>query len=86
MDKNSVSYIREKDLATLSSRGQLVIPKSFRKNLNLQTGDYIGLVRIDDFIVLKKVDFDDQKVEKTAKKAQKNKDFTFEELLYPAKK
>jgi len=86
MNKTSVSYLREKDLTTLSSRGQLVIPKSFRKSLNLKSGDHIGMIKMDDFIVLKKVDFDEAKIEKRVKKAQKNKEFTFEELLYPSKK
>lgn len=81
----NASYIREKDLTTLSSRGQLVIPKSFRQKLGLKSGDYLGLIRMDDLIVIKKVDFEDEKVEKKVRTARKEREFTFEELLYPEK-
>jgi len=82
----AVSYLREKELTTLSSKGQLVIPKTFRQKLGLKSGDFLGLIKMDDLIIIKKVEIPDEKIEKKVKKAEEDKEFTFEELLYPAKK
>jgi antitoxin PrlF len=42
-------------LITMSSKGQITIPKSVRESLNLETGDTIALIQVDDEIVLKPV-------------------------------
>ena len=84
--KMNASFLREKEMTVLSSKGQLVIPKSFRQKLKMKSGDFVGLILMDDIVVMKKLDFEDEKVEKRVKKAKENKEFTFEELLYPDKK
>ena len=76
----------DKDITTLSSRGQLVIPKKLRQALKIRAGDTLGLIRIDDLLVIKKIDFGDEKVGKKVAAAKKENGFTFEELLYPEKK
>jgi AbrB family looped-hinge helix DNA binding protein len=81
MDRNV-----DKELTTLSSKGQLVIPKSFRQRLGLAEGDFVGMVLIDDVIAIKKVEMPRQRVASKVKKAEKEQMFTFEELLYPEKK
>ncbi len=73
----------DKELTTLSSKGQLVIPKEFRRKLKLKAGDFLGLALIDDMIAIKKVEMPEEKMEKRVKRAQKEREFTFEELLYP---
>jgi AbrB family looped-hinge helix DNA binding protein len=75
----------EKELTTLSSKGQLVIPKLFRQKLGLKAGDFIGMMKYEDMIILKKVEVQTEKIETKVKKASDNKEFTFEELLYPDK-
>lgn len=42
-------------LLTLSSKGQITIPKSVRESLNLEAGDTIALIQVNDEIVLKPV-------------------------------
>jgi AbrB family looped-hinge helix DNA binding protein len=76
----------DKDITTISSRGQLVIPKKFRQCLKIKSGDTLGLIRIDDLLVIKKIGFEDEKVGKKLAAARKDNGFTFEELLYPEKK
>jgi AbrB family looped-hinge helix DNA binding protein len=81
----NMSHIREKDITTISSRGQLVIPKSFRQKLGIKAGDTIGLIRMGDLVVMKRLDFEEEKISKTVKTAERAEGFTFEELLYPEK-
>ncbi len=76
----------EKELTTLSSKGQLVVPKAFRQKLGLKPGDFLGMVLIDDIIAIKKVEMPEEKIEKKLKKAEDDREFVFEEMLYPAKK
>jgi AbrB family looped-hinge helix DNA binding protein len=76
----------DKEITTLSSKGQLVIPKSFRQKLNLKEGDFVGMLLLDDIIAMKRVEMPKQRVERKVKKAQKDEEFLFEELLYPKKK
>ncbi len=76
----------DKEITTLSSKGQLVIPKSFRQKLNLKEGDFVGMLLLDDIIAMKRVEMPKQRVERKVKKAQKEEEFFFEELLYPKKK
>lgn len=42
-------------LLTLSSKGQITIPKSVRESLNLQTGDTVALIQVNDEIILKPI-------------------------------
>ncbi len=76
----------DKELTTLSSKGQLVIPKSFRQKLKLRTGDFLGMILVDDIIAMKKIEVPAEKIEKKLSQAQREREFTFEELLYPKKK
>lgn len=76
----------DKELTTLSSKGQLVVPKPFRQKLGLKAGDFIGMVLVDDMIALKKVEVQGEKMEKRLQKAAQEREFTFEELLYPQKR
>jgi len=73
-----------KELTTLSSKGQLVIPKSFRQKLGLKAGDFIGMVALEDMIAIKRVEVPEEKMQKKLKK--NTKELNFEELLYPEKK
>ncbi len=75
----------DRELTTLSSKGQLVIPKAFRQKLNLKEGDFVGMLLLDDIIAIKKVEMSKTKAESRVKKAAKENEFTFEELLYPDK-
>ena len=70
----------------MSSKGQLVIPKGFRQRLGLKDGDFIGMVLVDDIIAIKKIEVSKKQMEKKARKAAKQEEFLFEELLYPEKK
>ena len=76
----------EKELTTLSSKGQLVVPKLFRQKLGLKAGEFLGMVLIDDIIAIKKVDMPEERIEKKLKKAEDDREFVFEEMLYPEKK
>lgn len=42
-------------LLTMSAKGQITIPKSVRDSLNLEAGDTIALIQVNDEIVLKPV-------------------------------
>ncbi len=42
-------------LLTMSSKGQITIPKSVRDSLNLEAGDTIALIQVNDEIILKPV-------------------------------
>jgi AbrB family looped-hinge helix DNA binding protein len=76
----------DREITTLSSKGQLVIPKPFRQKLNLKEGDFVGMLLLDDVIAMKRIEMPKQRVERKVKKAQKGGELKFEELLYPRKK
>ena len=44
------------DVATVSSRGQLVIPKDIREALGIKRSDKFFVMQKDDSILLKKID------------------------------
>ena len=46
------------EILRMSSRGQVVIPQQLRTQLGLQEGDLIGIEKINDVAVMKKVDVD----------------------------
>lgn len=41
------------DVLTVSSKGQIVLPASIRKNMSIRTGDKLAVYSSDDFIMLK---------------------------------
>jgi AbrB family looped-hinge helix DNA binding protein len=46
------------ELTKISSRGQIVIPQSIRNDMAISEGAVIAIERINDMIVLKKIDVD----------------------------
>lgn len=46
------------EILKLSSKGQIVIPQKMREELGMEEGVIIGIERINDMVVLKKIDLD----------------------------
>lgn len=46
------------EMSKISSRGQLVIPQTFRKELDLNEGSIVGMENLNGMIVIKKMDMD----------------------------
>ncbi|MEI7719160.1 MAG: AbrB/MazE/SpoVT family DNA-binding domain-containing protein [archaeon] len=46
------------EILKLSSKGQIVIPQKMREELGMKEGVIIGIERVNDMVVLKKVDLD----------------------------
>ena len=46
----------KEEFTRVSSKGQIVIPKGIRDNLNIQEGDLLAAVSEENFIILKKID------------------------------
>ena len=44
------------ELTTMSSKGQIVVPKSVREGMNIDTGTTFAIFGRDDTLILKKVD------------------------------
>ncbi len=51
-----LSYTME--ITKISSKGQIVIPNKIRNELNLKEGSIIALDKIEDMIIIKKIDED----------------------------
>jgi len=51
-----LSYNKKMEILKMSSRGQIVIPQRIRKDLQLDEGAIIGIEKINDVAVLKKID------------------------------
>lgn len=51
------------DLTTISTKGQVVIPQHIREELDLEEGSQLVVSRMEDFVVLKKVNIPDPKKE-----------------------
>lgn len=51
------------ELTTISTKGQVVIPQHIREELGLEVGSQIVISKIEDFVVLKKVNIPDPKEE-----------------------
>ena len=47
------------DTATVSSRGQITIPKRFREEMDLSKGDKVVVMEKDGNLILRKVTLDD---------------------------
>lgn len=50
------SYIME--LTKISSKGQVVIPLKIRDELGMQEGSVLGVEKMKDMVILKKIDVD----------------------------
>ena len=46
------------EITKISSKGQIVIPRKMRNELNLNEGSVLGVEKMKDMIVLKKIDMD----------------------------
>ena len=46
------------EITKLSSRGQIVIPQKIREELEIKEGSIMGIEKMKDMIVIKKVDTD----------------------------
>ncbi len=46
------------EIIKISSKGQIVIPQKFRSELNFTDGSIIGIEKMKDIIVIKKIDSD----------------------------
>lgn len=46
------------EILKMSSRGQVVIPQRLRNELGLDEGVLIGIERLNDVVVMKKIDVD----------------------------
>jgi len=46
------------EITKISSKGQIVIPQSIRNDMAISEGTVIAIERINDMIVLKKIDVD----------------------------
>ncbi len=51
------------DVAMISTKGQVVIPSRIREELGLGEGSQVVISKIEDFVVLKKVNIQDPKEE-----------------------
>ena len=51
------------DVATISTKGQVVIPQHIREELDLEEGSQVVIGRMDDFVIVKKVNIPDLKKE-----------------------
>ena len=47
--------IKQLEIATVSSKGQLVIPQDIRENLRIKTGDLFAVASSNDILILKKL-------------------------------
>jgi len=46
------------DIIRMSSKGQIVIPLKIRDKLGIEEGSIVGIERVNDVLVIKKVDLD----------------------------
>ena len=46
------------EILKLSSKGQIVIPQKMREELGMKEGVVIGIEKVNDIVVLKKIDVD----------------------------
>jgi len=53
-----LSYSKKMEILKMSSRGQVVIPQQLRNELGLDEGVLIGVERMNDMMIIKKMDVD----------------------------
>ena len=53
-----LSYNKKMEILKMSSRGQVVIPQQLRNELGLNEGVLIGVERMNDMMIIKKMDVD----------------------------
>ena len=46
------------EITKISSKGQIVIPQKIRNELNIVEGSVLGIEKMKDMIILKKIDMD----------------------------
>ena len=46
------------EITKISSKGQIVIPQKIRNELNIAEGSVLGIEKMKDMIILKKIDMD----------------------------
>lgn len=44
--------MRRGEVTRVSSKGQIVLPKQYRDNLQIQEGDYLSIYEVDDGVLL----------------------------------
>ncbi len=49
------------EIIKLSTKGQIVIPRKIRKELDIQEGTLLGIEKVNNLAVLKKIDLDLEK-------------------------
>mgnify|MGYP001417843482 CR=1 FL=1 len=46
------------EITKISSKGQIVIPSKIRMELGIKEGSVLGVEKMKDMVILKKIDFD----------------------------
>jgi AbrB family looped-hinge helix DNA binding protein len=46
------------EITKISSKGQIVIPLKIRENLGIEEGSVVAIEKINDVVVIKKIDMD----------------------------
>ena len=46
------------EITKISSKGQVVIPSKIRRELGIEKGSVLGVEKMKDMVILKKIDFD----------------------------
>jgi AbrB family looped-hinge helix DNA binding protein len=46
------------EITKISSKGQIVIPQKIRNELNIEEGSVLGIEKMKDIIIIKKIDTD----------------------------
>ena len=69
------------EVTKLSSKGQLVVPKEIREALELDNGDWLVAIKVDDMLVMKKLEL--IKEEHIKKRLEKVDFDSMYSMLYP---
>jgi len=74
---------RKREIIKLSSKGQLTLPKRFRKELKIDKGDYLVVYEIGEkMLLLEKMQLSSlEKITEDISKAVKMKKFTSDDLI-----
>ena len=64
MESNTIQQlIKMSEITKISSKGQAVIPQDIREELGLEVGTTVIVNKIEDFVILKKINIPDLKKE-----------------------